>query len=249
MRRLTFAAAALVALVATSYAVAHGIEGAKSVSAAAAGFTATNATVSTRTCTTSTNKTIVVTDGRYTGAATSTTNADLAGNITIRARSVVNTTDGIGVVNGAFRIDVANGKDTGGLFSGVLSGTGLAGFVGGKSHASNARLLGNLSATFDPKTGFTGGKIGGGTAGGNAVEVGGSGGCNPQQPTREPSEAKGPITTLNATTIVVAQLTCTLPTAEAADINAHFKQGDVVEIHCAVVNGTNTLTAIGRHHD
>lgn len=247
MRRLTFAAVVLVALIATSYAVAHGIEGAKSSTAVAGGFNATQASVSSRTCTTSDNKTIVISDGKYTGTATST-NADLAGNITIRARSVVNTTDGVGTVNGVLRIDVANNKDTEAAFAGVLSGTGLAGFAVGKSHASNARLIGNLSATFDPKTGFSGGKIGGGTSGGNAVEV--SGGCKPQRPTQERSEAKGPITTLNSTTIVVAQLSCALPAAQAADINAHFKQGDVVEIHCAVISGTNTLTGIEKrdHH-
>ena len=44
MRKVTFAAVVLVALVATSYAVAHGIEGAKSAKSVAATFTATGST-------------------------------------------------------------------------------------------------------------------------------------------------------------------------------------------------------------
>src|SRR5262249_29405631 len=66
MRRMTFAAAVLCALVATGYAVAHGIDGAKSAKAVAGGFNATASSVSTRTCTTGDGKAIVVTDGKYT---------------------------------------------------------------------------------------------------------------------------------------------------------------------------------------
>jgi hypothetical protein len=245
MRTLSLATAVLVALVATSYAVAHGIEGAKTATAVAAQFTATNATVSSRTCTTSDNKTIVVTDGRYTGAATSA-NGDLAGNITLRARSVINTTDDVGTVNGAFRIDVANGKKTQAAFAAVYSGKALAGLAAGRAHEPNARLLANISAGFDPKTGFTNGKIGGATAGGNAVELG-AGGCKPQSPTDERSSAKGTISTLTSTSITVAGLTCTVPADKSAEITSKFKQGDKVEIQCALVSGTNTLTRIGKH--
>ena len=109
MRKLTFIVAALVALTATSYAVAHGIEGAKNAKAVAATFTATAGSTTSRTCTTTDNKTIVVTDAKYTGAATG--DADLTGPITLRARSVVNTTDGVGTVNGSLAID-ATGKNT-----------------------------------------------------------------------------------------------------------------------------------------
>src|SRR3978361_2239077 len=63
MRKMTFPAVVLVALVATSFAVAHGIEGAKSAKSVAATFTATGSTTSTRTCTTTAGKTIVITDG------------------------------------------------------------------------------------------------------------------------------------------------------------------------------------------
>src|SRR2546423_15217573 len=109
MRRLTLAAVVLVALVASSYAVAHGIEGAKSAKAVSGTFTATAASTSTRTCTTTDGKTIVVTDGKYTGAAAG--DPDLTGAITLRARSTINTTDGVGVVDGRLKIDVASGRD------------------------------------------------------------------------------------------------------------------------------------------
>ena len=107
MRKMTFAAVVLVALVATSYAVAHGIEGAKSAKSVAATFTATGSTTSTRTCTTTDGKTIVITDGKYTGAAAG--DPDLTGAITVRARSVINTTDNVGTVDGRLAID-ASGK-------------------------------------------------------------------------------------------------------------------------------------------
>src|SRR3954468_9501480 len=91
MRKLTLAIVGLVALVATSVAVAHGIEGAKTAKAVAGTFSATAGSVTTRSCTTSDNKTVVVSDGKYTGTAAG--DADLAGAITLRVRSVVNTTD------------------------------------------------------------------------------------------------------------------------------------------------------------
>src|SRR3954454_22907918 len=110
MRRLTIAAAVLAALCVAGIAVAHGIDGAKTAKAVAGTFSATSASVSTRTCTTADGKTIAITHGRYTGAATG--DPDLTGPITFATRSVINTTDGVGVVDGALRIDVASGRDT-----------------------------------------------------------------------------------------------------------------------------------------
>lgn len=248
MRTLTLGAVVLVALVAASYAVAHGIEGAKSATKVAGTFNATQQSVSSRTCTTSDNKTIVVTDGKYTGAATGS--ADLTGAITLRVRSVINTTDKIGTVDGAFAIDVANGKDTRAAFSGVYDNGTVAGLTAGKAHQTDARLLGNFSSSFDPASGFTNAHIGG-TSGGSAVELA-AGGCKPQGgSTPEKSSARGTISALSATSITVAGLTCAIPQAASAEVNSKFKQGDTAEIRCALVNGTNTLAAIGggsSHH-
>jgi len=167
MRKLTFAAVVLVALIATSYAVANGIEGAKSAKAVVGTFAATGTSTSSRTCTTTDGKTIVVTDGKYTGLAAG--DPDLTGPITLRARSVVNTTDNVGTVDGRFTIDLAAGKNTEANYSAVYDHGAIAGLATGKAHESNGKLVANLSATFSATSGFTGGKLGGGTSGGYPV--------------------------------------------------------------------------------
>lgn len=242
--KVSLALVGLVSLAATSVAVAHGIEGAKTSKAVSATFSATAGKVTTRTCTTPDNKTIAVVDGRYTG--TSTGDADLTGTITLRAHSVVNTTDKVGTVSGAFKISGPN-VSTKGAFSAVWNNGSLAGLSAGRVHGGS-RLLANVSSTFDPASGFgAGSKIGGGTTGGSAVEIG-SRSCKPSQATSAKSEAHGPITALDSASITVATVTCALPPDKQSAINAKFKKGDVVEIRCAVVNGTNTLTRIERHH-
>ena len=124
----------------------------------------------------------------------------------------------------------------------------IAGLAGGRAHQPNARLVANLSATFAAATGFTNGKLGGGTSGGSAVELG-AGSCKPARTTPEKSEAHGTISALSSSSITVAGLTCAIPSEKSADVNAKFKQDDVAEIHCALVSGTNTLTRIeGKHH-
>jgi hypothetical protein len=240
MRKFTFAAVVLVALVATSFAVAHGVEGAKSAKAVAATFSATGTSTSSRTCTTTDGKTIVVTDGKYTGVAAG--DADLSGAITLRARSVINTTDNVGTVDGSLAID-ASGKDTSATYSAVYDHGTVAGLAVGKAHNSNGKLLANVSATFSAASGFTGGKIGGGTAGGSAVELS-TGSCNSSASSSEKSSARGTISALSTTSITVAGLTCAIPSANSADVNAKFKANDSASINCSLVSGTNTLTKI-----
>jgi len=243
MRKLILAIAGVIALVATSIAVADGIDGAKTATAVSGTFTAApSGTVTTRSCTTTGNKTLTIADAKYTGTADSS-NADLKGAITVRARSVINTTDGVGTVNGSYRIDVASGGDTVGSFSTVYDHGAIAGWTSGRAHTPYVKLLGNLSATFAASTGFTGGKIGGGTATGSALELGPAS-CMPAKPAAEKSEARGTVSAISATSITVAQLTCAIPSAMSAAVNAKVKQGDRAEIHCAVVNGQNTLTRV-----
>jgi hypothetical protein len=248
MRKLTYAIAMLVALVATGYAVADGIQGAKSANKVAGTFTATGTSTSSRTCTTDDGKTVVVTDGKYTGAASG--DPDLTGTITLRARSVVNTTDKVGVVTGSLRIDTS-GKSTNASYSAVYDNGSISGLAVGRAHDHGVALVGNLSAGFDAATGFTSGKIGGGTSGGSAVEVGGKGCKSTHQP-NEKSEARGTITSLG-TTITVAGLTCNVGSVDVSK----FKQGDFVDIRCSFANNANTLTSIsgggkggddGKHH-
>jgi hypothetical protein len=244
MRRLTFTAAVVLALVAAGVAVAHGIAGAKTAKALAGTFSATSSSVSSRSCTTNDGKTLTITNGRYAGTASG--DPDLSGPITLRARSVVNS-DGVGVVDGAFRIDVASGRDTSGAFSTVYDHGTIAGLAVGRAHDPSARLLANLSATFAPGS-FTGGKLGGGTATGSAVEIG-PGKCAPAaQAKPEKSEARGTISALTASSVTVAGLTCVIPSAMSAGVNAKFHQNDRAEIHCSVQNGQNTLTRIEKRH-
>jgi hypothetical protein len=247
MRKLTYIAALLVALVATGYAVADGIEGAKSANAVVGTFAATGTSTSSRTCTTTDGKTVVVTDGKYTGTAAGA--PDLAGPITLRARSVINTTDKVGVVTGSFKIGQASGGNTEGRYSAVYDNGTIAGLATGRAHAPSTRLVANLSATFSASSGFTGGMLGGGTSGGSAVEVGGSS-CKPSKPVSEKSEAHGTISALSTSSITVAGLSCAIPSDKSADVNAKFKQGDAAEIRCALVSNVNTLTNIEHqsHH-
>jgi hypothetical protein len=244
MRKLTYIAALLVALVATGYAVADGIEGAKTATAVTGTFAATGTSTSSRTCTTTGGKTIVVTDGKYTGASAGS--PDLTGNITLRARSVINTTDKVGVVSGSLRIDQTSGGDTAARYTAVYDNGNIAGLATGRGHGPSARLIANLSAGFTAAGGFTTGKLGGATSGGSAVEVSGS--CKPAHPTTEKSEAHGTISALSADWITVAGLTCAIPPAKSADVNAKFKQGDVAQIRCSLVGTVNTLTDIDKKH-
>ena len=245
MRRLTFIAAGLAALLVTSIAVAHGIDGGKSAKAVAATFAATGSNVSTRTCTTTDGKSITITNGRYTGTAQG--DPDLTGAITLSARSVINTTDNVGVVDGQFRIDVSGGQDTFAAYSAVYSSGNIAGLAVGGAHNSGARLVANLSAGFVPGTGFTGGKLGNGTAGGNAVELGPAKCASDNSPKPEKSEARGTISALDTQNITVAGLQCAIPASDSAAVNAKYKPGDRVEIHCSLQNGLNTLDHISGH--
>jgi hypothetical protein len=250
MRKLTFAIVGVLALVATSIAVAHGIQGAKTAAAVSGTFSAApSGTVSTRTCTTTDNKTITITDGKYTGTADSSS-ADLKGAITVRARSVINTTDGVGTVSGQLRINPSSGGDTVATFRSVFDHGTVTGLAVGRVHQPGAALVANLSASFSPTSGFTNGKIGGGTAGGSAIEVsGGAGACRGAIPPTARTEALGTISALSAGSITVAGLTCGLPSAVAADVNRRYKTGDRVEIHCTFANGAMTLKSIeGRGH-
>jgi hypothetical protein len=167
---------------------------------------------------------------------------DLAGSIRIDARSVINTTDNIGRVTGRLRIDVASGGDTSAAFDAVYDHGKLAGLAEGHGHEPHAALIATLSAGFSAAGGFTDGKLGGGTAGGSAVELGPAK-CRPVKTHPEKSEARGTVTALSPTSITVAGLTCAIP-ADLAQKAAGLKVGDRAEIRCSFTNGQNTLTKL-----
>jgi hypothetical protein len=248
MRKLILPAVLVAALVSASIAVAHdgfGLGG-SNPTAVAATFAATQTKTSTRTCTTSDNRTIVVTDGTYTGTAAG--DATLAGALSIHARSVIDTTNKVGLVTGQFRIDTSGQPNARGAFQAVYSAGQIAGLATGRAGASHTALVANLSAAFDPSTGFAdGSKLGGGTSGGNAVELTPKA-CkqSDKPPTHERSSAHGAISALSAGSITVAGLTCDLPSG--SDVSTKYHTNDVVAIECELSNGHNTLTKIGSKH-
>jgi hypothetical protein len=239
-RSLVGAVAAVAVLVTAAIAVADGFDGGTSIKAVSGGFNATTASrVTQRTCTTSDGKTIVVTDGVYSGAGTG--DADFTGNATLHARSTINTTDGVGVVSGTLKIDVASGRDTVAQLTGVISGTGFAGLAVGHAHDPAARLVANVSGGFSPTGGFSNAKIGG-TSGGSAVELTPAG-CKSTRTPPNKSEARGTVTANGSGTITVAGLTCNVPSSLQAKV-ATVALNSRAEIHCELVNGVNTLTSI-----
>jgi hypothetical protein len=241
MRKLMLIAAGLASLVAAGIAVADGIEQGAAGSVTGTFSATTVSSTSTKSCATSSGKTISSTKATYRGTAAG--HADLAGPITVEARSVINTTDGLGIVEGKVRIDVAAGRDTTARFTAVYDHGKVAGLAVGKADEPAVALVGNLSATFSPTGGFTDGKIGG-SAGGAAVELARAK-CRKNDDDRRPerSEAQGKVSALSATSITVGGLTCAIPPALAAKA-ATLKVGDRAEIRCQLVNGQSTLVRI-----
>lgn len=245
MRRLIWIAAAAFGLLGAGIAVAH--EGhANSVKAVTATFTATTASnVRTDTCT-GTDGTYTTTRGHWTGTAAG--DPTLAGTATVDAEILVGPA-GDGTVSGRLRIDGANHTSAG--FDAVIDSKGnLAGLAEGHGSAPWNRLIANLSANWTSTGGFTAGKLGGATTGGNAVVLT-SGGCRPASSSKpETIEAHGTVTAASATSITVAGVTCTVPSTLSAKVVALHVNTDRAEIKCTSVSGANTLTRVDtEHHD
>jgi len=100
-------------------------------------------------------------------------------------------------------------------------------------------LLGNLSSAFNSSStgGFGSGKLGGGTSGGAAVELG-PGRCEPTSAVKETSEARGTVAA-SGTSVTVASLTCTVPASLQAKVTSLV--GMRAEIHCSLAGSVNTL--------
>jgi hypothetical protein len=242
MRKLIFIAAGALVLTITGLALARGLDNAKSVRSVAGTFTATTVSNSQmRSCTTADGKTIVSTNATYTGTAIG--DPDLSGPITLAVRSTINTTDGLGVLNGKLRIATSGGDTVAGLHA-VYDHGAIAGVASGHAKTPHVALLGNLSvAGFTATGGFTGGKIGGGTSGGSAVEIG-PGRCAPASPGHEKSGAHGTVSALSSTSITVGGLTCTIPANLASKVSSTVEVGGRAEIECSLTNGVNTLIKI-----
>lgn len=243
MKKLSLAAGGLAALVGASLAVAHGIDGARGVTRVAATFAASTANTQTRTCTTADGKTIATTTARYTGTAASGS-PELAGPIALTTRSVVNTNDGIGTVDGTLRITPTAGGRTDAHFSGVYDAGTIVGTAVGHT-STHAQLVAAISAGVG-SAGLTSGKLGGGAAGGSAVELL-PGHCAPVKTVTQTSGAKGTVSSVTSTSITVAGLQCSVPSSLSSKVGA-VKVNDRVEIKCTLQNGVNTLVKIETKH-
>jgi hypothetical protein len=246
MRRLIWIAAAGLALVGAGVAVAW--EGqSKSVTKVSATFAAgTGSDVRTSTCTGS-DGTYVGTSGRWTGTAQNAAgDAALNGNATIDAYLLINQTTGVGTVSGRLRIDTSDGKHTAAGFDAVYSGGHVVGLAEGHG-SSGQRIVANISADWTPTGGFANGRLGGGTAGGDAVELT-SGGCRPQTVKPETIELHGAVTIgTNNASVTVAGVTCTVPSNLTSTV-ASLHNGDRVAIKCTSASGTNTLVQVNGEH-
>jgi hypothetical protein len=162
-------AAALVLLGAGTALANHGFGGGSTFKQAAATFTATGpSNASTQTCTGTDGAHYTVTRATYTGTATGDT--ALSGQVTIDAVSVINDANpSVGTVKGGMKINTSSGPTWLGFLA-VYSGGSISGLATGRT-STGAGVVANLSATFSTSsnTGFGSGKIGGGTAGGQAL--------------------------------------------------------------------------------
>lgn len=242
-RWMGLAVATATALIAAGVAVAHGLDGGRSVRVVAGTFTATTASrLETRSCTTSDGKTVVTTSGTYTGTASG--DPDLTGPVIVHARSTINATDGVGLVAGTLKVDAPGGRDTVAQYTGVYAGGQVVGLAVGHAHSPAASLVANVSAGFSGSGGFTNGKIGAGAAAGAAVELAPAR-CAGSAVVRQVSEAKGTVSAVSATSISVAGLTCAVPAQLQAKL-AGLAVGAKAEIHCSLVNGVVTLKSVKR---
>ena len=168
---LAVLAASVSALAVAGFALAHG-GGPASVQAASATFDAATVTnLHSGTCT-GADGAYTRTRATYTGNSVSS-DARLNGTLTVKAVTVYNSTTELGVVQGRFRVDNADGHAAG-KFTAVDTAGSLDGFLGGWSMGPHAGLVGSFTATFDPATGFSdGGQLGTGSSTNAAVFVSG----------------------------------------------------------------------------
>ena len=161
-KTLIVAIAAAVALVTAAIAMAA-VYTASGVSATTATFSTDKVSLRSASCTGADGKAFTITQGHYTGTATfAAPAAELSGPLTIDARTTYSTTDGLGYVSGSFRVKDGRHDPNrlGGRFTATLKGSQLVGFLTASARGHHARVLGNLSATFVPATGFTAGAVG-----------------------------------------------------------------------------------------
>jgi hypothetical protein len=243
MKRLAIVALALAgALTAAGIAVA--VMTSSGTNLVSATFSATSVErYNSRTCTGADGQYDVV-DAIYRGAASSS-EPSLSGNVRIRIRSAYNTTKNIGWANGWFSF---SGSDRGALgFDAVEVNGKLTGFIRGRVGHPAAALLGTFTSDYSKSGGFANGQIGGGGSAPN-VDVIANKLCSGNTGKSVKLTVRGIVDSLTTTSISVkpddgsALQTCAI--APSSPSTAHVAKGDRVEMSCATVNGTLTLTKL-----
>ena len=161
-KTLMIAVAAAVALATAAIAMAA-VFTASGVSATTATFATDKVTLRSASCTGADGKAFTITQGHYTGTATFAAPAAELERPADDRRPHHLQHDGrprlrLGLVPRPGRRDDPN--RLGGRFTATLKGSQLVGFLTASARGHHARVLGNLSATFVPATGFTAGAVG-----------------------------------------------------------------------------------------
>jgi hypothetical protein len=253
------AAAAALATAAVAMAAVFTASG---VSATTATLTTTTASERVRSCTGGDGKAFSVTDGRYTN--TSATAADftnpandLDGPLAIHSRLTLDTGSHLGYVEGTVKVKDGDTRLIGrfaGTVDATSSPTKIAGFLTAHSRGNHATVLGTLSGTYAPATGFAL-SLGSAPSGTLAVLAGPV--CKgekpkPNPPTPRPKrvEVKGTLTINAGGTVTVTgkgptTTTCTLGSVSTTG----FITGDRVEMKCEYNTTTSlwTVTRLEKH--
>jgi hypothetical protein len=165
---------ALLGLIVAAALSAAGVAAARkptSVQAASATFAAQNVSrLSQVTCSVTGGDTFQATKATYTGTSLSS-DPRLAGALTIRAWSLVDTTNGVGHVFGRFRIKGPGTRAHGTLNAAVANGN-ASGIARGFVRHKWGKIVASLGSTFNPNTGFSLGSLGGSTAGAGFIRSG-----------------------------------------------------------------------------
>jgi hypothetical protein len=247
MRRIVLLAfAALATLAVAGLALAQlTTNGTEAVSAT---FTATNVVrTDTRTCT-GADGTYEITHARYDGQATSAT-AGLAGPLQIRVKSVYNTTEKLGFVDGTLYLRGTERRALG-RFSAVNTNGVLDGYVTGHVSRGFAALRGSLTAGFTRTGGFTDGKLGTGSSTNTAL-LSGRICTGKSQPASVKLVVRGKVEAISSSSISVkpgdgsATQACAIVPGMSPRTTG-VDQGEDVEITCTLVNGAMTLVKIHR---
>ena len=243
MKKSIFAVAALVALVASSVAVAHLKSGnVTAVSATLSAPTTSHLTTRTLTCN---GQTIEISEGRYTGTSVSTT-PDLAGPVELRVHSVYNTTTKLGWVDGNLKIRATDDRSNA-HFSAINSDGKLDGWLSGGAGHRDGIVFGSLSGSFSKSAGLTDGQLGTGT-GANTAVLANRTDCNPSE-TVHPSvrlTVRGTVESISDLAIAVkpadggASQSCTIGERKPE----HIDVNDKVEMTCLQRDGKFVLEKV-----